>query len=51
MFVCLFYWVSPTLLRSYGNFPAFTGGGRPQVPLCALFHAREVHESRTIDGP
>ena len=26
------------LFRLYGDFPAFTGGGRPLVPLCALFH-------------
>ena len=34
----LFCWV----LRSYGNFPAFTGGGRRQVPLCTSEHQNRL---------
>ena len=29
------FYMAPTLLRSYGDFPTFIGGGRPRVPLCA----------------
>ena len=32
--------MAQTLFRSYGDFPTFTGEGRPQVPLCALFQAQ-----------
>ena len=44
MVICLYCWVLSqidTVIRSFGNFPAFIGGGgRPQVPLCALFEAK-----------
>ena len=33
------FYFAPTVQRLYGNFPAFTGGGRPQVSLHALFQA------------
>ena len=32
--------VAPTVFQSYGDFPALTGGGRPQMPLRTLFQAR-----------
>ena len=35
---CQFY-VAPTLYRLYGDIPALTCGGRPQVPFGALFQA------------
>jgi hypothetical protein len=34
------FYVTPTQYRSFGEVPAFTGGGRPQVPFHALFQAR-----------
>ena len=39
--IFLFSWVlSCTNTFTGGDFPAFTDGGRPQMPLCELFQAR-----------
>ena len=50
-FLEVVFHVTPTLLRSYGDFPAFTGGGRPKVPLCTLFQDQAKTPSRTTDVP